>query len=160
MKYIFFVLLLSGIVFSCGEKKEKNSKEEVPTHYQKPNIVLLFVDDWGWADVGFRNPIFHTPHIDKLKKDGLNFERAYIATPTCSPSRASLLTDKEPVRFQMTRHIIDSKEKVVHNGGNDEFNLWPKDPVKRPSRNWLPLEEVTYAERLKEFGYYNMFMDK
>lgn len=128
---------------------------------EKPNIVLLFVDDWGWADVGFRNPKFHTPNIDQFKRDGLNFERAYIATPTCSPSRASLLTGKEPVRFQMVRHIIDSKEKAAKNNvSGDEFNLWPNDPVQMPSRNWLPLEEVTYAEKLKEYGYYNMFIGK
>ncbi|MUH34289.1 sulfatase [Zobellia amurskyensis] len=128
---------------------------------EQPNIVLLFVDDYGWADVGFRNSKFHTPNIDQLKKDGFNFNRAYIATPTCSPSRASLLTGKEPVRFQMPRHIIDSKEKAAKNNvAGGEFNLWPTDPVQMPSRNWLPLEEVTYAERLKEFGYYNMFIGK
>lgn len=156
------ILLLATAVFlnSCGEKKKKPEVRQEVVKSEKPNIVLLFVDDWGWADVGFRNPIFHTPNIDQLKKDGLNFERAYIATPTCSPSRASLLTGKEPVRFQMTRHIIDNKEKEALGGGNEEFNLWPNDPVQRPSRNWLPLDEVTYAERLKEFGYYNMFMGK
>ncbi|RTE54023.1 sulfatase [Arenibacter aquaticus] len=128
---------------------------------EKPNIVLLFVDDYGWADVGFRNPKFHTPNIDQLKREGLNFERAYIATPTCSPSRASLLTGKEPVRFQMVRHIIDNKEKAAKsNLAGGEFNLWPTDPVQMPSRNWLPLEEVTYAEKLKEFGYYNLFIGK
>ena len=160
MRTVVFVILFLGLLLSCGEKKDKPAVQEVAEKSEKPNIVLLFVDDWGWADVGFRNPIFHTPNIDQLKKDGLNFERAYIATPTCSPSRASLLTGKEPVRFQMSRHIIDNKEKEAKGGGNEEFNLWPKDPVQRPSRNWLPLEEVTYAERLKEFGYYNMFMGK
>ncbi|MGS0525272.1 sulfatase-like hydrolase/transferase [Zobellia nedashkovskayae] len=95
---------------------------------EQPNIVLLFVDDYGWADVGFRNSKFHTPNIDQLKKDGFNFNRAYIATPTCSPSRASLLTGKEPVRFQMPRHIIDSKEKAAKNNvAGGEFNLWPTD---------------------------------
>ncbi|CAM3544608.1 sulfatase [Zobellia roscoffensis] len=148
MKNIFFLAVLFISMFK-GIAQEQ------------PNIVLLFVDDYGWADVGFRNTKFHTPNIDQLKKDGFNFERAYIATPTCSPSRASLLTGKEPVRFQMVRHIIDSKEKAAKNnvpGG--KYNLWPTDPVQMPSRNWLPLEEVTYAERLKEFGYYNMFIGK
>lgn len=159
MRRVVLAVLLLGILTSCNQKKEKAIKKEIAVVQEQPNIVLLFVDDWGWADVGFRNPIFHTPNIDQLKKDGLNFERAYIATPTCSPSRASLLTGKEPVRFQMTRHIIDNKEKAAK-AGDGEFNLWPKDPVQRPSRNWLPLEEVTYAERLKEFGYYNMFMGK
>ncbi len=50
------------------------------------------------------------------------------------------------------RHISANEEK--------EFNLWPSDPVQMPSRNWLPLEEVTYAEKLKELGYYNMFIGK
>jgi len=157
---ILSLLITSTFLISCSGKKEKSELQESAVKSEKPNIVLLFVDDWGWADVGFRNPIFHTPNIDQLKKDGLNFERAYIATPTCSPSRASLLTGKEPVRFQMTRHIIDNKEKEARGGGNEAFNLWPKDPVQRPSRNYLPVEEVTYAERLKEFGYYNMFMGK
>ncbi|MRI00103.1 sulfatase-like hydrolase/transferase [Kriegella sp. EG-1] len=160
MRIVVFGVLFFLLLFSCGENKEKAEVVQATVTSKKPNIVLLFVDDWGWADVGFRNTIFHTPNIDQLKKDGLNFERAYIATPTCSPSRASLLTGKEPVRFQMTRHIIDNKEKVNQAGGNKEFNLWPKDPVQRPSRNWLPLEEVTYAERLKDFGYYNMFIGK
>ena len=118
----------------------------------KPNIVLFFVDDMGWADVNFRNDKIHTPHLDQLRKDGLEFTRAYIATPTCSPSRASILTGKEPVRFQMSRHAMS--------GDENEFNLWDTDPMQRPSRNWLPLEEETYAEALKDIGYYNYFIGK
>ncbi|MEO6289661.1 MAG: sulfatase-like hydrolase/transferase, partial [Ginsengibacter sp.] len=49
---------------------------------KKPNIVILFVDDLGWADLGYRNPVFNTPNIDQLKKDGMDFTRAYISTPT------------------------------------------------------------------------------
>lgn len=123
---------------------------------KKPNVVIFFVDDLGWADVGYRNPIFHTPNIDQLKKDGMEFTRAYISTPTCSPSRASLLTGKEPIRFQMPRHITNEDP----NNTTEEFNQWPKDPVHMPSRNWLPLKEITYAERLKEYGYYNVFVGK
>ncbi len=129
---------------------------------QKPNIVLLFVDDYGWADVGYRNSIFQTPNIDQLKKESLDFNRAYIPTPTCSPSRASLLTGKEAVRMQMVRHIPNNPKfgftKELRT--NKPFSLWPKDPVQMKTRNWLPLEEVTYAERLKEYGYYNMFIGK
>lgn len=126
---------------------------------QKPNILIFFVDDLGWADVGYRNEKFNTPHINQLKKDGMDFSRAYIATPTCSPSRASLLTGREPVRFQMVRHILEDDE--AKSGSVDgAFNQWFKDPVKMPSRQFLPLEEVTYAERLKEFGYYNAFVGK
>lgn len=123
----------------------------------QPNIVVLFVDDWGWSDVGFRNDRFYTPHIDQLKKDGMEFVRAYIPTPTCSPSRASLLTGKEAIRLEMPRHI----EQANKDGTNDEkYGYWKKDPANMPSINWLPLEEQTYAEFLKEQGYFNMFIGK
>ncbi|MRT91983.1 sulfatase [Ancylomarina sp. 16SWW S1-10-2] len=125
---------------------------------KKPNVVVFFVDDLGWADVGYQNPEFNTPNIDQFKKEGVNFDRAYVATPTCSPSRASLLTGKEPIRLQMPRHITQPDKKTGRN--TKKYNLWPTDPVQMPSINWLPLDEITYAERLKEFGYYNMFIGK
>jgi len=128
---------------------------------QKPNIVLFFVDDLGWADLGYRNEKLHTPNIDDLKDEGMDFSRAYIATPTCSPSRASLLTGREPARLQMVRHIPHNAEYGSVNGRFDEeFHIWDTDPAQMPSRNWLPLEESTYAERLKELGYYNIFIGK
>jgi arylsulfatase A-like enzyme len=123
----------------------------------KPNIVLLFVDDWGWSDVGFRNERFYTPNIDQLKRDGMEFLRAYVPTPTCSPSRASLLTGKEAIRLEMPRHIEPEK----NDGTSDKkYNYWKNDPANMPSINWLPLEEVTYAEVLKEKGYFNTFIGK
>ena len=144
MKRLFVVISLSIFVLNIKAQ-------------DKPNIILLFVDDLGWADLGYRNPEFHTPNIDKLKNDGMDFSRAYVSTATCSPSRSSILTGKEPVRFQMVRHITHANK----NGENNQkFNLWKTDPVQMPSINWLPLEEITYAERLKEFGYYNMFIGK
>ncbi len=121
----------------------------------RPNIVFLFVDDLGWTDQGFRNPKFETPNIDELVSQGVNFERAYVAQPASSASRAGLLTGKETPRTGVVRHI---ENKVA--GTDEEFNFWPNDPINMPSRNWLPLEEITYAERLREYGYYNMFVGK
>lgn len=150
MRFIFILkifLLISVVAFAQNQ----------------PNIVLLFVDDMGWADVNYRNNKFYTPNLDQLRKESLEFTRAYIATPTCSPSRASLLTGKEPVRFQMTRHAVDEDSNlatIIDGKSKNEFNLWKTDPVQRPSRNWLPLEEVTYAEELKKVGYYNYFIGK
>lgn len=145
MKNITLTLLFAATVFiSCAQK-------------QKPNIVILFVDDYGWADVGYRNPEFYTPNIDKLSEEGVDFSRAYICTPTCSPSRAAILTGKESIRLEMPRHITHEDEQ----GRNKEkYNYWPTDPVNRNSINQLALEEITYAERLKELGYYNMFIGK
>ena len=61
----------------------------------KPNIVFVLVDDWGFADVGFRNPDILTPNFDMLAKTGLILNRHYVFK-YCSPSRASLLTGRWP----------------------------------------------------------------
>ncbi|SDR70563.1 Arylsulfatase A [Polaribacter sp. KT25b] len=140
-------------LFSCKIKDQKENNQK--TNNKKPNIVLLFVDDYGWADIGYRNATFTTPNLDQFKKESLDFTRAYIPTPTCSPSRLSILTGKEAVRLEMSRHIPEEKDFI-----NEDYNVWPTDPVKRPSINYLPLEEITYAETLKDLGYYNMFIGK
>lgn len=120
---------------------------------EQPNIVILFVDDLGWADLGYNNPVFDTPNINKLKSDGLYFSRAYVASATSSPSRASLMTGKESLRCGFVRHIYGKDTSL-------EFETFENDPGKMKSRAYLPLEEITYAERLKDFGYYNMFVGK
>ncbi len=128
----------------------------------QPNIVLLFVDDLGWNDLGFRNSKFETPHIDQLASDSLDFQRAYIASPTCSPSRATLLTGKHPARLKIVRHIPTGTTNGFDKFGRteQEFNQREGDPAKFPCRNWLPLEHTTYAEALKKLGYYNQFVGK
>jgi arylsulfatase A len=58
----------------------------------KPNIVFIFIDDMGYADITpFGNQKVHTPHLDELAKQGRKFTN-YYATPVCSMSRASLMT--------------------------------------------------------------------
>lgn len=58
----------------------------------KPNIVFIFIDDMGYADIGpFGNTKLRTPHLDTLAKQGRKFT-SYYATPVCSMSRASLMT--------------------------------------------------------------------
>ena len=152
-KFLVSLLIIFLSIFtSCKTKQAKLSKDKTN---KKPNIVLLFVDDYGWSDIGYRNSTFKTPNLDQFKKESLEFTRAYIPTPTCSPSRVSLLTGKESARIEFSRHIPEEKLFI-----NKEYNLWPKDPVQRPSRNYLPLKEVTYAEELKKQGYYNYFVGK
>lgn len=129
---------------------------------EQPNVVLFFVDDLGWSDLGYRNPAFESPNIDQLASEGIDFQQAYIACPTCSPSRATLVTGLHPARLKLVRHIPASpKEGFDKFGRTDaEFNLLPTDPAQFPCRNWLPLEQTTYAEALKELGYYNLFVGK
>jgi len=151
-KLILKVISIFMLCYFYSCKSQDETKELVS---EQPNIILLFIDDYGWSDIGYRNDTFNTPNLDQFKKESLDFQRAYIPTPTCSPSRLSILTGIEAIRLGMPRHIA-----IDPNDPDAEYNLWPKDPVQRPSRNYLPLEEVTYAERLKDYGYYNMFIGK
>lgn len=152
MNKISMAAALSALTIPMG--MSANTKQKAKNN-EKMNIVLLFVDDLGWADLGCKNPKFDTPNIDKLMGQSMIFDRAYVAQPASSASRAGLLTGKEPVRTGIVRHI-ENKDA----GSGREYNMWPNDPINMPSRNWLPLEEITFAERLKECGYYNMFVGK
>ena len=62
---------------------------------EKPNIIMLMSDDQGWGDVGFNgNKVLKTPHLDKMAKEGVTFERFYAVSPLCSPTRGSCLTGR------------------------------------------------------------------
>lgn len=66
----------------------------------KPNIVAILCDDLGYGDIGcFGHPIIKTPHLDQLAKDGLKLTSFYCGQSVCSPSRAALLTGRNPNRF-------------------------------------------------------------
>ncbi len=119
-----------------------------------PNIVLFFVDDLGWGEWAYRPNSLGTPNIDRLAQQGVTFRNAYSASPTCSPSRASVLTGRHPARLRIVRHVFDRYDP------DDPFTRWGGDPAKMPSRNWLPLEETTIAEALKPLGYDTAFVGK
>jgi arylsulfatase A-like enzyme len=93
----------------------------------RPNILLIYSDDHGWADLGIQkaDPNIQTPNIDQLARDGVRFTRGYVSAPQCVPSRAGLLSGRYQQRFGV------------------------EDNTKGP----LPLGEITIAERLKSAGY-------
>lgn len=117
-----------------------------------PNIVLLFVDDLGWGDVCYRRQHFDMPNLNHLMADGMTFTDAYAASPTCSPSRASVITGEHPARLGLVRHIP--------NNVKDEFHQLKSDPARFASRNWLPLDAYSYAEALKKQDYKTAFIGK
>lgn len=160
MRKFCHLTLLSFVAVACAASTYASSPEKADS---PPNIVLFFVDDLGWSDLGYRNDRFHTPNVDRLASESLDFQQAYVACPTCSPSRATLLTGKHPARLKMVRHIPGGPkfpEFDKFGATETEFNLWEGDPAKFPCRNWLPLEETTYAEALQELGYYNLLVGK
>jgi arylsulfatase A len=71
-----------------------------------PNIILILIDDLGWAELGAYGNTFNlTPELDRLAKEGVRFTQAYATAPVCSPSRASLLTGQSPVRLGITDYL-------------------------------------------------------
>ncbi len=79
------IFILSLCFFSCATKKKNTSS--------KPNVVLINVDDLGWADLGYMGSKYYdTPNIDKLSKQGMVFRQAYASAANCAPSRANMIT--------------------------------------------------------------------
>ena len=116
---------------------------------KETNFVFFLVDDMGMMDLGTYGSTFHeTPNIDQLAKTGMKFKYGYAACPVCSPTRASIMTGRHPVRVDITDWIPGSsnnkKNKLLH----------PQD------RDNLALEEVTIAEELKRHGYQTFFAGK
>jgi arylsulfatase A-like enzyme len=142
IKHTLWLLTLSLFLFSGCIDRGKT--------VDKPNIIIFFVDDMGYYDVGFRNSSFYTPNIDKLQKEGRTFENAYVPSSTCSPSRVGLLTGQHPARLEFYRHCF----------GDGEYNVQEGDTSLLLSRNWLPLDVTTYAEVLKKAGYNTFFAGK
>lgn len=71
----------------------------------KPNIILVMADDQGWGDTGYNgHPFVQTPALDAMAKDGFVFDRFYAGAPVCSPTRASVMTGRSPIRTKVTNH--------------------------------------------------------
>lgn len=87
-----YFLLYSLLVFQwgCGSSASVGHN---PANEKKPNIIFILTDDQRWDAAGYSgNPIIHTPNMDKLASEGLNFENAFVTTAICAASRASLFT--------------------------------------------------------------------
>jgi len=74
-----------------------------------PNIVIILADDLGWNDVGYHGSEINTPNIDRLAAEGLELDRFY-AQPTCSPTRAALMTGKSPKTLGISRAIAKNQK--------------------------------------------------
>lgn len=66
----------------------------------QPNIILVMADDQGWGDMAYNgHPVVKTPNFDRAAATGLRFDRFYAAAPVCSPTRASVMTGRNPNRM-------------------------------------------------------------
>ena len=77
---------------------------------KKPNIILILTDDQGYGDVGAHgHPYLKTPNINKLRAEGVSFDNFYVS-PSCSPTRAALLTGMHEFRNGVTHTIIPRQQ--------------------------------------------------
>ena len=81
----------------------------------RPNILVIFTDDHGWADLGSHgvDDDIRTPHTDQLAADGVRFTRGYVTAPQCTPSRAGLITGMYQQRFGVEHNGIPMKQEVI-----------------------------------------------
>ncbi|MBT5019183.1 MAG: sulfatase [Planctomicrobium sp.] len=117
---------------------------------EKPNIVFFFIDDLGWADLGYMGSEFHeTPNIDRLAAGSMIFTDAYANAPNCAPSRACLMSGKYPPRHGI--YTVGDPRR-----GNDQHRKL--EPIE--NETVLNDDFITIAEALKTNGYTTATMGK
>lgn len=113
-----------------------------------PNIVLIFIDDLGWMDVGcYGNDFVETPHIDQLAADGLRLTQFYAAGAVCSPTRCAVQSGQNQARIGITAHIPG------------HWKPFERAITPRPTMA-LPLDVITVAESLQACGYSTGYVGK
>jgi len=104
------------------------------TGERKPNIVVIFADDLGYADLGIQGcKDIPTPNLDAFARAGVRCTNGYVSCPVCSPTRAGLMTGRYQQRFGHWYNPGSATEAAVNFG--------------------LPLTEITIADILKQAGY-------
>ena len=77
----------------------------------KPNIILMMADDMGYRDPScYGNGRVHTPNLDRIAREGARCTQWYAASAVCTPTRASVLTGRYPLRFDIRQHFTDQGE--------------------------------------------------
>ena len=119
-----FTLLIIVSLLLCG------CAPEVEPEAGPPNILLAIADDWGFPHAGtYGDPVVKTPTFDRLAREGIVFNQAYISSPSCTPSRAALLTGQWHWRLE------------------ESANLWSTLQTKFP----------VYPDLLEKAGYFSPF---
>ena len=128
--------LFSLILLSCGGKQE-TKKEPIAEEKSQPNIIFIFADDWGYADLGIHGSTFcKTPNLDKMAAEGIDFQNFSVVNPVCSPSRVAVMTGQYPARQSVHGHFASVESHI-----------------KRNMPDWLNPQAPLLPKMLKEAGY-------
>jgi len=95
-----------------------------------PNVIIIFIDDMGYGDIGPFGSDHPTPHLDRMAKEGMKLTDFYVSSTACTPSRSALLTGCYADRIGMRKSVV-----------------FPAD------KRGLNPKEITIAEILKKAGY-------
>ncbi len=126
---------------------------------EKPNIVLLFIDDWAWngtpitMDDQMENskmPVLQMPNLSTLAGESMKFRNAYAGAPQCSPARVCVQTGKSTARTGFTVFLGNRY-------ADGDYNRDPKyknhPVIPNVSDQTIDTEEITIPEALNPFGY-------
>lgn len=110
---------------------------DAPKVTPKPNIVFIFADDWGWGDLSCHgHPWLQTPNLDRLAREGTDFQQFNVLNPVCSPSRTAVMTGHYPARYSIHQHFAA-----------------PLQNHERGMPDWLDPKAPTLPRFLKNAGY-------
>uniref|UniRef100_A0A8C8Y247 Arylsulfatase F n=1 Tax=Panthera leo TaxID=9689 RepID=A0A8C8Y247_PANLE len=133
-------ILAIALSWTCLLLSPRGAQE---VHEDKPNIVLMIVDDLGIGDLGcFGNDTMRTPNIDRLAREGVQLKHHISAASMCTPSRAAFLTGRYPIRSGMVSNRVS---RVISTLG---------------APAGLPRNETTFAALLKRQGYSTALIGK
>jgi len=111
--------------------------ESASSAADRPNIIFIFADDWGWGDLSCHgHPYVKTPNIDRLAKEGTDFHRFTVASGVCSPSRTAVMTGQFPARYNIDGHFA-----------------WVPSNAKRNMPDWLSPKAPLLPRFLQKAGY-------
>jgi arylsulfatase A-like enzyme len=122
------MLLAALVLVGCQLAPVEPSLAPAQGAQKAPNILIILADDLGWKDVEYNGSEIRTPNIDALAADGVILDR-YYAQPTCSPTRAALMTGRMPMRLGVLK------------------------PIGKNNPTGLPLDEKILPQYLKEANY-------
>lgn len=136
------VLLFVTLSYAASTKNSTDS--------QKPNILLINIDDLGWKDLGFMGSNYYeTPNIDQLATQGMVFSRAYASAANCAPSRAALFSGHYAPRTGVYTVNNSDRGKSIH-----------RKLIPTPNTEHLADSVQTIAEVLKQHGYQTAHVGK
>jgi arylsulfatase A-like enzyme len=131
LKILIRIIQLTGVILFVHLKIYAQGIKEIE---QRPNIIFIITDDQRWDALNYAgNELIHTPNMDKLAEQGIYFKNAFVSTPICAASRASLMTG-----------LYERKHGYT----------FTKPPLSKE------LIDKSYFTLLKKAGYYNGYLGK